>query len=129
MAGQLIGAAGGAGLGLINANQKKGEYNRQKQLAADIERNSPWTGVHGQMPQEAPNTFNSVIQGGLSGAMMGSPGGAFGSAPAAPNPMAGASPWGSQSGGMQQLVGGAEQSPATLYDARRPMGKPYTMIG
>lgn len=71
MAGGLIGAGVGAATGLINHNQEMGKYNRQKELAAQMEANSPWTGVHGQMPQEVGGALNAALQGGASGAMMG----------------------------------------------------------
>lgn len=78
-----LGAAAGAGLGLIQHNQKKAEYNRQKQLAADMERWSPWTGVHGQMPGQDPNLFGDIAQGALTGASLGLLGGAGGASPGA----------------------------------------------
>ncbi len=121
MAGAGIGAGVGALTGLIGANQKKGQYNRDKQLAADMERNSPWTGVHGQMPTAPTDAFGSALQGGLSGAMMGqqfSPGGMFGgaAAPQAPaSPMMGAQ----QLGGMppQQMgnMAGMFEAPPSFY--------------
>lgn len=83
MAGPAIGAGAGIGLGLIGAHQKKAEYNRQKQLAADMEKNSAWTGVHGKMPGEDPNAFGSIVNGALQGAQMGSSIGGMGGAPSA----------------------------------------------
>lgn len=100
----LPGAVVGAGLGLVNHNQQKAEYNRQKELAAQQEALSPWTGVHGQMPAKNPNLFSSVLQGGLSGATMGAGGGipglrgAAGAAGAGANPMAGATQMGGGEG-------------------------------
>lgn len=73
MWGQLAALGGGLGLGLIKQNQQKAEYNRQKQQAADIHRFSPWTGLTGEgfMPKKNPNMFDNLLQGGLTGAMMG----------------------------------------------------------
>jgi hypothetical protein len=121
MAGGLIGAGVGGLTGLIQHNQKQGEYNRQKQLAADIERNSAWTGVHGEMPKEAPNAFNSVLQGGLSGAMMGSPGGAFGGAMGAAAPAAAASPL----AGMTQMGGKSSYMDMSPMDTSNEMPNLY----
>ncbi len=127
MAGAAIGAGAGGLLGLVQSNQEKGQYNRDKQLAADMERNSPWTGIHGQMPKSPTGAFGSALQGATSGAMMGAPGGLFGGAkdpsalvkaqtnyynslvpqaPAAPNPMQGATPMSS--------------GPSTFYNERNP---------
>lgn len=67
----LIGTAVGALSGAINNNQKKAEFNRQKELAAKMEANSPWTGVHGQMPTSKPSLFGDIAGGALGGGMMG----------------------------------------------------------
>lgn len=126
MAAAGIGAGVGALSGLIGANQKKGQYNRDKQLAADIERNSSWTGVHGQMPNAPTDAFGSALQGGLSGAMFGSqfsPGGMFGSAatPAAAgaNPMAGAQNMGAMP---PQQMGNFAGPPANFYNGKSSWG-------
>lgn len=71
----MLGSLIGGGLGLLSApiahNQKMGEYNRQKELAARLEQWSPWTGMHGQMPQEKPNLFNEALKGVGTGLSMG----------------------------------------------------------
>lgn len=68
-------AAAGAGLGLvsgmINQNQKKAEYNRQKELAARTAELSPWTGMQAEMPKSDPNAFGSLMSGAIGGGMMG----------------------------------------------------------
>lgn len=79
MAGAAIGGGAGALIGLIKHNQEKAEYNRQKELAAQMEQYSPWTHVHGEMPKNNPNLFNSVFQGATQGASMGSGLGGMGS--------------------------------------------------
>lgn len=113
MAAPVIGAVAGAGAGAINHNQKVAEYNRQKELAAQLEQYSPWTGQHGQIPKEKPNLFNSMLLGGMSGATFGMAPGMGGSgggaaASGSGNPMAGASPWG---GVGTQMAGGFEEAP------------------
>lgn len=106
MAGGLIGALGGAGLGLVKNNQDKAEYNRQKELAAQTAQYSPWTGMQADMPKNKPNAFGSLLQGALGGAQMGMPGGMFGGA-AAPAPAAG-----------PQAAGIVSKAP-TLFDAQK----------
>lgn len=114
MAGGLIGAGVGAATGLINHNQEMGKYNRQKEMAAQIEANSPWTGISGlkYMPNEVGGSLDAALQGGASGAMMGTQlGGApkpTGVAAAAQPQVAGADPMqGAQSmtpwSGMSQM--------------------------
>lgn len=69
----LIAGGIGAASGLINNNQKQAEYNRQKELAATLQQYSPWTGINAlsYMPQGQPNAFDSILQGGLTGASFG----------------------------------------------------------
>lgn len=72
--GPAIGGGVGAALGLVKHNQDRAEYNRQKELAAQMQEYSPWTGVGGQayMPQKAPSLFNDLVQNAFQGASMGS---------------------------------------------------------
>lgn len=103
----------GAALGGIQHNQKMGQYNRDKQLAADIERNSSWTGVHGSMPSAPGSGFGAMLQGGLGGAMFGNSMGLFGKG-AVPDPMAGAQAMGGQQmPGGNQMAGGYEAAPSS----------------
>ncbi len=99
-----IGAAAGGALGLIQNNQKVADYNRQKQLAADVERNSPWTHQSGMdmMPKDKPNALNGLLSGVTSGMMMGQSmggaggagaAGAGGGVPTLSGMQGGASPW------------------------------------
>lgn len=66
-----IGAGVGAIGGAIGNHQKKVQFNRDKELAAVMEKNSPWTGVHGKMPEAVPSLFGDIAGGGLGGGMMG----------------------------------------------------------
>lgn len=120
MAAAAIPLAVGAASGLIQNNQKQAEYNRQKQLAADTERYSPWTGQHGQMPSGKPNLFNSVLQGGMTGLSFAQGLGGMGGAPgAAANPMAGAEqvkPMNPVSA-PNTMAGGFSQSPWSMQKA------------
>lgn len=118
MGAMPIAAAVGGGLGLIQNHQKQAEYNRQKELASQTERYSPWTGVHGTMPTSAPNAMSSLMQGAMQGASFGQ---GMGGAPAAPAAGA-ASP--SPYGGM--MAGGMEQSP---WFKQPNYNSPRNMIG
>jgi hypothetical protein len=62
--GLLIGMGAGA---LKSAVSDAPRYEAKKRLAAETTRYSPWTGMVGQMP-DAPDTFGSLMQGGLTGA-------------------------------------------------------------
>lgn len=59
---------GGAGLGIVKhfASDKPKE-ERQRRLAAETARYSPWTGMQPQQVQDA-DIFGNVMQGGLTGA-------------------------------------------------------------
>lgn len=125
------GAIGGAALGALENNQKLGEYNRQKQLASDVERNSPWTHQSGMgmMPGAKPDLLGSMMQGATTGASMGmaggggSAGGGLGSlfgggGGAGTNPMAGAQPISMSPGGMTAWSGMDQQQLPTLSGMR-----------
>ena len=88
MGAAAIGAAGGVGLGLIKHNQDLAKYNRDKDLAANIEANSAWTNIHGKMPDAPQGRFASALQGGLSGLSMGQSLGGMGGAAAPQAPSA-----------------------------------------
>lgn len=93
----------GAAVGAVGHNQKMGQYNRDKELAARMESNSPWTGVHGEMPKQAPSLMGEVMQGGMSGLSMGQNIG--------------------KAGGIGGFLGGAEKAAAPIAQgANSPMG-------
>lgn len=107
--GPAIGAGIGGLTGLVTHNQNKAEYNRQKELAAQLEKWSPWTGVHGQMPQSDPNMLDSILSGVQTGASYGA--GMPGMSGMGQNPMSGAQAIGGSGSGMNQFSGGYEKSP------------------
>lgn len=133
-AAPLIGLAAGGALGAVKNNQKKAEYNRQKQLAADTAVYSPWTGLNAMsmMPKEKPSLFGDVLGGAVGGAMTGANiGGGWGFGGGNTNPMQGAQQvggGGADSGlsafgqqglqGMNQFAGGYENAP-NLYNQSR----------
>jgi uncharacterized membrane protein len=114
----LIGSAVGAIGGAIKQNQKKGEYNRQKELAAKTTELSPWTGMKGEMPQNDPNAFDSIMSGTVGGGMMGQNVGS----------MLGSKSEGVLAGATSgaPMAGGAEDSPwAQLQKKQQGMGQGY----
>lgn len=78
--GALMFVPGGqiAGAGLIGAGagMAKHEFddipkeNKAIDLAAETDRYSPWTGLHGKMPERS-SMFGSAMQGGTTGLMLG----------------------------------------------------------
>lgn len=90
--GLIAGAALGVGRSVLGAQQAE----RNRKAEGTIAQWSPWTGMGAQRVQD-PDTFGNVMQGGLTGAMMGQ---AIGGAGAA----------GAESGA-------AESTPATSADA------------
>ena len=67
----LIIGGGMAGLGLIKGlTLDKSKADRQRKLAAETARYSPWTGMAPSAVEEA-DPFGSAMQGGVSGAMLG----------------------------------------------------------
>lgn len=65
-----IGALIGAGLGLLKGKGDKEQERRDRALAAETARWSPWTGMQAQMPQNV-SMAGEVLKGGATGAMMG----------------------------------------------------------
>lgn len=133
--GPAIGGAIGLGLGAVKHHQDVVQYNRDKELSSQMERYSPWTGVHGQMPKAPGSVLDGMLQGGVQGAMMGSNFGggsgaanAAGGSGAADASMVGGSPGGynltGESGGIAggsnpfQLQQSAWQQPPTYYSGR-----------
>lgn len=80
-----VGVAG-AGLlaGGLKANSDKKQYRRNQAAQAEMTRYSPWTGMQGKV-LTPPSSFGTVMQGGLTGAMLGQSlgSGGFGSGGAA----------------------------------------------
>ncbi len=66
----LIGALVGAGYGYLNNQNEKSQNAQRRQAEATIERNSPWTGMHGKYVQDKSN-LGAVEQGALTGATFG----------------------------------------------------------
>ena len=60
----------GGGLGVGKYFMDKDKEGKQRALAAETARWSPWTGMQAQMPQQA-DLAGPVMQGALTGAMMG----------------------------------------------------------
>jgi hypothetical protein len=60
----------GGGLGVGKYFLDKEKEDKQRALAAETARWSPWTGMQAQMPQQA-DLAGPVMQGALTGAMMG----------------------------------------------------------
>ncbi len=123
-----IGAGIGALTGGIGNHQKQVQYNRDKELAARIEQNSPWTGVHGKMPEAPGSAFGDMLGGatsmGLQGNNIASAGGigGWGSTQA---PMGGGSAWG---GDFKPTFGGA----VNFMNQARPksqLGGGYSILG
>lgn len=73
-----LAAAGlGVGLGGLKSIFDEMRANRQRQVAGAEARFSPWTGIRPRQVEE-PNLFGNLLQGGLTGYLMGSLGGAGG---------------------------------------------------
>lgn len=67
----IIALAIGAGLGAVkHVAVDQPAYGRQKKLAAETQRFSPWTGLKSEAPQE-PNMLGSMMQFGATGASLG----------------------------------------------------------
>lgn len=61
-----IGLIAGAGKGLLDQRQEK----KDRQTQSEIQRWSPWTGLQGQQVK-GTNLVNPMMQGAMTGAMMG----------------------------------------------------------
>lgn len=65
----LLAIMGGAGAAKYYASDLP-QYNREKELASQTQRYSPWTGLTSQVPQN-PSLFNDVLSGVGAGAALG----------------------------------------------------------
>ena len=65
-----IASLAGMGLGALKGSEDQKAWKKQTEIEAEKERWSPWTGVHGQSSAQ-PGMIGPVLQGGLSGAMIG----------------------------------------------------------
>lgn len=91
-------AGGGAGLGLIKSlTLDRAREDRQRKLAAETARYSPWTKMTPGAIEEA-DPFGSAMQGGFSGAALGQNIAQMGGG-------GGESPWGGMSGGEDGVLG------------------------
>jgi hypothetical protein len=60
----------GAALGAAKHTMDAGRANKQRKLAAETQRLSPWTGMEAQAVNE-PSLFGSLLSGGMTGLSMG----------------------------------------------------------
>lgn len=60
----------GLGMGALNYETQQGEADRQRELAAQTQKYSPWTGNKAVAPQN-PNAVTDIAQGGVSGMLQG----------------------------------------------------------
>lgn len=74
----VIGSVAGAGLGALKNAEERKQIAALNAAEAEKTRYSPWTGMKGQI-QASPSAFGDVLQGGMTGAMMGKQFGGFGS--------------------------------------------------
>lgn len=65
-----IGAGGGALAGGVKAKMAADKETKDRALAADTQRYSPWTGLQAA-PVEAANPVGDVLQGAVGGGMFG----------------------------------------------------------
>lgn len=65
-----IGLMAGGGLGLVKGILDQGREAKDRQVAAETTRYSPWTHMQAQPVQRA-DLLGSAMQGGTAGAMMG----------------------------------------------------------
>jgi len=68
--GTLIGLGAGALSGAAKATHKGAQADRQRKLAAETQRYSPWTGMQAGAVEEA-NPVGDMFGGGLAGAQFG----------------------------------------------------------
>lgn len=61
----------GGGLGIIQGREKQQQEQKDRELAAQTQKYSPWTHLQAQPVQRAPSLLNSGLQGGLGGASFG----------------------------------------------------------
>lgn len=62
-----LGLIGGTGFGLVKSLFDAGNEARQRKVAAETNRYSPWTGMQGQMPKPT-DWLGNMFSGGLTGA-------------------------------------------------------------
>lgn len=60
----------GLGVGALSYESQQAQSNKQRMLAAQTQKYSPWTGNKAVAPTD-PNAVTDIAQGGVSGAMMG----------------------------------------------------------
>jgi hypothetical protein len=60
----------GAALGGVKTLFGKGRESRDRKLAAETQRYAPWTGLEAKPVQEE-SLFGNLLQGGVTGAMLG----------------------------------------------------------
>jgi len=65
-----VATAIGAGSMVVKAKADQDKDARKTQLAAATERGSPWTGLHGTMPEES-SAIGTVLGGAAAGAAQG----------------------------------------------------------
>lgn len=65
-----VGAAGGAAAGIAKAKMAADREAKDRQLAADTQRNSPWTGMQAGPIRESDGV-GDVLGGTIGGAMAG----------------------------------------------------------
>ena len=82
-----IGLLAGAGAGLLKGLLGRKQETRDRALAAETARWSPWTGMQPKMPQRT-DVMGNVISGGTTGLLLGQN---YGKSLPAPN-MGGAAP-------------------------------------
>jgi len=82
-----IGLLAGAGAGLLKGLHERKQEARDRALAAETARWSPWTGMQPKMPQRT-DVMGNVISGGTTGLLLGQN---YGKSLPAPN-MGGAAP-------------------------------------
>lgn len=60
----------GAGVGAMRSMQQEQQAKQDRKREAEIARWSPWTGMQAQRPGN-PDYMGNLMQGGMTGAMMG----------------------------------------------------------
>lgn len=63
-------AAIGGGIGLARGMSKQKQAERDRKMSSEIARWSPWTGMQAPTPYNV-DPLDSVMQGGMTGAMLG----------------------------------------------------------
>lgn len=113
----------GLAAGVANNEAKQKEFERQRLLAANQEKWSPWTGVHGNTGFSKPSLVANAL-GGLAagGSFYGSNPGLFGGAAGAAAPAA-ASMTGPTQQEAMQAGSYMQQAQPTLYDSSNKYGR------